>query len=98
VRRTLPWAVALVGLVLVAGGVVLFAVGNQPAGFGWSAYGPMPPHAYRSDLHLTFDDGAAVLWTRTSALGAGVALLGLLALTGLGGWLAGLRAAGRRAD
>ena len=98
--RGLPWAVAVFALALVAGGVVLFVAGNRPADFGWTAYGPAPapPGAYRSELHLTFDDGPAVLWTRASALGAGIALLGLLALAGVAGWAAGLRSARSRTD
>jgi hypothetical protein len=94
-RRTLPWAVALLGLLLVAGGVAVFVVGSRPADFGWSAYAPLPPvpDAYRSGLQLTFDDGPAVLWTRTAALGAGIVGAGLLVLAGLVGWVVGLRSA-----
>jgi hypothetical protein len=96
VNRALPWAVALLGLVLVAGGVVLFVAGNQPVDFGWSAYTPLPPvrDAYESSLQLTFDDGPAVLWTRTAALGAGIAGVGLLVLAGLAGWAVGRRSSG----
>jgi hypothetical protein len=99
VSRGLLWAAAVLGLVLVAGGVVLFVLGNQPADFGWSAYrpNPWPPDAYESRLQLSFDDGPAVLWTRTSALGAGIALVGLLVLAVLAGWVAGLRSARNRA-
>jgi hypothetical protein len=94
--RGLPWAVAVVGLVLVAGGIGLFVLGNQPADFGWTAYGPdlMASDAYESRLQLTFIDGPAVLWTRTSALGAGLALFGLLVLAALTGWVVGRRSSG----
>jgi hypothetical protein len=98
--RGLPWAVAVLGLALVVGGVVLFVVGNQPADFGWTAYGPDAglPDAYESRLQLSFVDGPAVLWTRTSALGAAIALLGLLVLAGLAGWVAGVRSSTNRSD
>ena len=81
-RRGLPWAVGVFGLGLVVGGVALFVVGDRPADVGWTAYAPLPParDAYRSSLQLTFDDGPAVLWTRTAALGAGIAGAGLLVL------------------
>jgi hypothetical protein len=91
--RGLPWAVGVLGIVLVVGGVGLFAVGNQPADFGWTAYQPLPD-AYNSQLQLTFDDGPAVLWTRTSAVGAGIALFGLLVLAALAGWVVGRRSSG----
>jgi hypothetical protein len=45
-------------------------------------------------LQLTFIDGPAVLWTRTSALGAGLALFGLLVLAALTGWVVGRRSSG----
>ena len=89
--RGLPWAVAVLGMSSVVGGVVLFVVGNQPGDFGWTAYSPAPSEAYRSTLELTFDDGPAVLWTQTSVLGAGLAVLGLLLLAGLAGWAIGVR-------
>ena len=93
--RGLPWAVAVLGLSSVVGGVVLFVVGNQPGDFGWTAYGPAPSDAYRSTLELTFDDGTAVLWTQTSVLGAVLAVLGLLLLAGLAGWVIGVRSRNR---
>ena len=91
--RPAAWAVALLGLVLVVGGIALVVAGNGHTDFGWTAYGPLPPErdAYGSTLQLTFDDGPAVLWTRTAALGAGIAGAGLLVLAGLAGWLIGLR-------
>jgi hypothetical protein len=81
------------GLCLVVGGVALVVVGNQPADAGWTAYAPLPPapDGYRSSLQLTFDDGPAVLWTRTAALGAGIAGAGLLVLAG---WAVGRRSSG----
>ena len=94
------WAVVILALVLVAGGVVLFVMGNQPADVGWTTRGPGPgsSDAYRSSLELTFDEPPGVYWTRTSALGAGTALLGLLVLTGMAGWGAGRRSARARTD
>ena len=98
--RGLAWAASTLGLALVAAGVALYVLGNQPAGVGWSAYGPhpWPPGAYESRLLLSYDEGPAVLWTRTSALGAGIALVGLLVLAVLAGWVAGLRSARNSAD
>ena len=99
-RRGLPWVVALLGLLLVVGGIALFAAGNRPADFGWTSYAPLSPvqDAYESRLQLTFDDGPAVLWTRTSAFGAGTAVCGLLVLAGMAGWGAGRRSAPTRTD
>ena len=98
--RGLPWAVVALALALVVGGVVLFVAGNQPADVGWTTLGPGPgsSDAYRSQLQLTFDEAPGVFWTRTSALGAGTALLGLLVLTGMAGWGAGRRSARTRTD
>jgi hypothetical protein len=98
--RALPWALGAFALALVAGGLVLFVAGNRPAGVGGTTLGPDPgpPDAYRSELQLTFDEGPAVLWTQTSALGAAIALLGVLVVTGVAGWAAGLRSARNRSD
>ena len=92
--RGLQWAVAVLGLALVAGGIALFVLGNQPADVGWAAYGPGMPDAYRSSLQLSFDDGPTVLWTPTSAFGAGIAVCGLLVLA----VLAGRRSSGHDPD
>jgi hypothetical protein len=96
-RRGLPWVVGALGAALLVAGVVVFAAANS-AGFGWTAYtasyAPLEPDAFTSDLTLTFSDGA-VLWSWTHAFGAGLAVLGLLALVGLGGWILGGRAARR---
>ena len=98
--RGLPWAVAVLGLLLVAGGIALFVAGNRPADLGWTSYAPLSPveDAYQSRLQVTFDDGPAVLWTRTSALGAGTAVSGLLVLAGMAGWGTGRRSARTRTD
>jgi hypothetical protein len=75
-------------------GVAVFAVANS-SDVGWTAYPgsytPFEPDdgASESELFL-FSDGA-VLWTRQHALGAPLAVLGLLVLVGLAGWLAGRR-------
>lgn len=93
-RRTVPWLVALVGAALVVAGVVAFAVadsGEVAADFGWTAYTPLESErAYDSRLVLFFDDGS-LLWTRRHQVGAGLAVVGLLVLTGLAGWLLGRR-------
>lgn len=95
-RRALPWAVAAAGIALAVTGVVLFALANAwpPEGeFGWTAYEPLEPGdpvPYRSGLTLTTDQWA-VTWTGGHVLGAGLVVLGLLILVGLGGWLLGLR-------
>ena len=92
-RRALPWLSAGLGLALVVAGVVVFAATNRtPVGdFGWTAYAPLEPEAYASDLTLTFDDTWTVLWTRGHLLGAGLVVAGLLVVAALGGWLLGRR-------
>ena len=95
-RRAGPWLVGALGIVLLVVGIVVFALANS-ADFGWTAYtssyAPLEPEdAYSSSLSLTFSDGA-VLWSRGHLLGAGSALLGLLVIVGLGGWLLGRRSA-----
>jgi hypothetical protein len=97
-RRARPCVVLGLGVALVVAGVVVFAVANS-SGFGWTAYtssyAPLEPGPYESDWQLTFADGS-VLWTRQHALGAGLAVLGLLVLVGLGGWLLGRRSGRER--
>jgi heme/copper-type cytochrome/quinol oxidase subunit 1 len=98
-RRALPWLVAGLGAVLVAAGVVVFTAANRGAAdFGWSSYAPLEPtdDAYRSAITYTFSGGTTVLWTGQHLLGAGLVVLGLLVLNGVGGWLLGRRV-GRRA-
>jgi hypothetical protein len=89
--RRLPWAAVVLALAPAAGGVALFVAGNQPAVSGWTTYGPDPgsSDAYRSQPQLAFDEPRGVCGTRTSALGAGAAVLGLLVLPGVAGWGAG---------
>ena len=93
-------AVAVVGLALVAGGVALVVLGNQPADFGWTASSPLPAgqDAYRSSLRLTSDDGPAGVWTRTAAFGAGIAVVGLLVPAVLAGGVAGRRSSRHAID
>ena len=91
--KRLPWVVGALGVLLVVGGIVIFALANA-AGFGWTtytaSYAPLEPDAYSSQLSLTFSDGS-VLWSGQHALGAGCVVAGLLVLVGLGGWLLGRR-------
>ena len=95
-RRALPWLVAGFGAVLAVAGVLVFAAANRgPQDFGWSSYAPLQEAATDYTNAVIFSDGA-VLWTREHLLGAGLLVLGLLVLTGAGGWLLG-RGAGRRA-
>jgi hypothetical protein len=90
-RRALPWGIAVLGTVLLLGGVLLVITGAPAArDFGWTSYSPSPPRAYQSELVLSFPDGA-LLWTVRQTIGAGIAVLGLLVLVGLGGWLLGRR-------
>ncbi len=93
--RRLPWLVGGLGALLLAGGIAAFALANQ-AGFGWTAYtagyAPLQPGEEPVELDVTFAEGS-VLWSGQHALGAGLAVLGLLVLVGLGGWLLGRRSA-----
>ena len=96
-RRALPWVVAAMGLALLVTGVALYATGDRarPSAMGWFAYEPLPLEvAYESRLSLTYDDGD-VLWAHEQLVGAVVAVLGLLALTAVGGWAVGRRTARR---
>jgi hypothetical protein len=94
-RRPLPWVVGSFGALLLVGGIVIFALANQAA-FGWTSYtasyAPLGPDDEAPDWYVAFADGS-VLWSGQHALGAGLAVLGLLVLVGLGGWLLGRRAA-----
>jgi hypothetical protein len=91
-RRVGPWLVGVTGGLLVVVGVLLFAWANTPGAgdVGWAAYAPLEPDAYSSSLTLTFSEGT-VLWTPQHAVGAGLVVLGLLVLAGLGGWSLGRR-------
>jgi hypothetical protein len=97
VRRAVPWLVALLGAALAVAGAVVFAAANRaPDDFGWSSYAPLTRYEIGYQSAVTFSDGTAVLWTREHLLGAGLLVLGLLVLAGVGGWLLGRRV-GRRA-
>ena len=96
-RRWRPWLVGLAGLALVVAGTVVFWIAERQP-FGWVMYGgsyspldPREPAPYTSSLGLSFG-GPSVLWTGRHLLGAGLTVLGLLLLVGLGGWLLGRRA------
>jgi hypothetical protein len=96
--RALAALVAVLGGVALIGGVVVFALANA-SDFGWTAYtasyAPLEPAPDGSDWSITLSDGA-VLWTRGHAVGAGLAVLGLLVLVGFGGWLLGRRSGRQR--
>jgi hypothetical protein len=95
-RRALPWLVVGLAAALVETGIAVFAAANNsgPMDYGWSAYAPLQPTTNAPET-VTFVDGGTVLWTGQHLLGAGLLVLGLLLLTGVGGWLLGRRA-GRR--
>ena len=94
-RRALPWLLGGLGAVLVEAGVAVFASANRsPTDYGWSSYAPLQP-LQNPRATYTFVDTATVLWTGQHLLGAGLLVLGALALTGVAGWLLGHRA-GRR--
>ena len=93
-RRVLPWLLAVLGAALVAAGAAVFAAANRDAAdFGWSSYAPLEQteRASRSAILYTFSDGTTMLWTGQHLLGAGLVVLGLLVLAGVGGWLLGRR-------
>jgi heme/copper-type cytochrome/quinol oxidase subunit 1 len=95
VRRAVPWLVTGCGAVLLVAGVLVFAAANRgPAAFGWSSYTPLQETQTAYLNAVTFSDGT-VLWTGQHLLGAVLAVLGLLVLTGSAAWLLGRRA-GRR--
>jgi heme/copper-type cytochrome/quinol oxidase subunit 1 len=99
VKRHLPGVIAAVAFALVLGGVVVFEVGERSGSaldFGWTAYAPLPPDAYRSQVTLSFDDGWAVLWGGAQVLGGLLVVVGLLVLTAVGSWLTGRRSAAPR--
>lgn len=96
--RALSWVAAALGALLVAVGAVAFTAANHtsPRDFGWAAYVPLEPGtADDSAWTVSFSDGWAVVWTAGHAWGAGLVVLGLLVLVGLGGWLLGRRSAHR---
>lgn len=83
--------VAFIALIVsgmfVIGGAVLLLVSNQaPASFGWFAYQPM--------TNSLFMPGSLVVLTPSALMGAAVAVLGLLGLTAVSGYLLGRRARG----
>jgi heme/copper-type cytochrome/quinol oxidase subunit 1 len=95
VRRAVPWLVAGLGAALVVAGVLVFAAANRgPMDFGWTSYAPLQETQTAYLSAVTFADGT-VVWTGQHLLGAGLLVLGLLLLTGVGGWLLGRRT-GRR--
>jgi hypothetical protein len=99
-RRALPWVLAGLGAALLVAGIALFWLANTLPS-GWAEYSgsyeplePGEPRPYASGLTPSFE-GGSVLWTGQHVLGAVLAVLGLLVLAAVGGWLLGRRA-GRR--
>ena len=95
-RRAAPWLLLALGTALAVAGVAVFWVTNLApgAGAGWSAYAPLEPGDPPPDLGSTAG-GWAVTWTAGHAIGAALAVLGLLVLAGTAGWLLGRRRARR---
>jgi hypothetical protein len=94
--RRLPVAVAVLGWLLVAGGVLVFWRANRPGAAGWTGYtGGYEPlqsdegGAYRNVIFVS--DGWTVLWTGGHLAGAVLVGVGLLVLAVLTGWLVGRR-------
>ena len=100
--RAARWSAPVLGGLLCAVGTGLFWwVNASSPGVegGWFAYVPVgesppqPDGAYQSELSIAFDDAPwSVLWTTGHLVGLGLALVGLLVLSGWGGRLLGGRA------
>lgn len=98
-RRAAPAVLTtLGGLLVVAGTAVFWRTNTRDA--TWTAYtgsyAPLVPadEAYESRLTLSLDGGWTVLWTSGHLVGAVLAVLGLLLLTGVAGWWLGRRSTG----
>ena len=94
-RRLLPGLLALAGFCFLLAGMVVFDLANQPShdvGPSSALLEPVPEGAYQSALTFTYGDGWAVTWTSGHLFGAGLVVLGLLVLVGVGGWWIGRRA------
>jgi hypothetical protein len=90
----LPGVLALAGFGLVLAGVIVFDLANRPShdvGRSSAMLEPMPDGAYQSVITVTYGDRWTVLWTGGHLLGAGLVVLGLLVLVGVGGWWFGRR-------
>jgi heme/copper-type cytochrome/quinol oxidase subunit 1 len=73
----------IVSAVLVVGGLVIAATGTQTASFGWYAYQPLAGSVF-------FPGGATVL-SPVTALGWSAVVLGLIAMSAIGGYVLGRR-------
>jgi hypothetical protein len=93
-----PWLLAgLGGTLVVAGLAVVLTSGAAPVEVLTGSYRPLEAadlDEYRSVLTLTYD--GTVQWTGGQLVGGALVVLGLLVLTGLAGWSAGIRAGRRR--
>ena len=94
-RRLLPGLLALAGFGFPLAGVIVFNLANQPSqhvGPSTALLEPVPEGAYQSALTFTYGDRWTVTWTSGHLFGAGLVVLGLLVLVGVGGWWIGRRA------
>jgi hypothetical protein len=92
-RRPAGLGAAAGVLLVVLGGVVLARADTSPGAFPGPGTPLRPGGAYRSELHLGFDDdGWTQLWSRAHVVGLGLLVLGLLLLAFLAGRRRGRRA------
>lgn len=87
-RERAPLLLVVGGVVLAVAGVVVLVVAtvqatSEPASFGWFAYAPLSDTTFVADgLHLV---------STTSLVGAGLLVVGLLALSAWFGYRLGTR-------
>jgi hypothetical protein len=81
VRPSLPGVLTTLGVVLVVVGAVMFVLGGPDGVFYEASYAP-----------LTIGAESVRAFSGTQAVGAGLAVLGLLVLVALAGWRMGRRA------
>ena len=99
-RQRLPRLVGVLGGLLAIVGIIVFvlASGGPDVVVYDGSYEPLDTDsAYDSSLTLDVGEGFLVAWSTQQALGAALAVSGLLVLAALGGWLLGRRAVPRAA-
>lgn len=98
-KRWIPVAVGGVGAALAIAGVAIFWRTNVAASMlhGSASYAPLEAEGSGSRAGwFAYSGGRIVVgWTAGHLIGAGLLLLGLLALSGVGGWWLGRRSARR---